>query len=151
MLKKWWFWTIIGLSVIIVFLLLIMLFDNAKIGKQDNSDLNSFEVIEYLEKKGYTFEIQDYTYTYSTHYVVLRNDDEGIWIQKIINELTGTMLSFKNDQINDEFADITSESANKTKEEEQQYEAYLNWLKDMGLTKMQLVDALDFYDTMQNQ
>lgn len=148
MLKKWWFWTIIGLSIIIIVFLFLMLNDNIKIRKKDNTNLTSFEIIEYLENEGYTFEIQDYENIYTTHYIILRNDDEGIWIQKVINELIGTMLSFKNEQINEEFADITSESSNETKEEQQQYEAYINWLADMGLTKMQLVEALDFYDSM---
>lgn len=147
MLKKWWFWTIIVLICIIVVLLFLLFSGN--INTKDNSNLSSSEVIEYLENEGYTFETEDYADLYPTHYIILRNDNEGIWIQKLTNELVGTMLSFKNDQINDEFADITSESANETTQEEQQYEAYENWLKDMGLTKMQLVDALDFYDTMQ--
>lgn len=151
MLKKWWFWTIVVLSILVVILLSIILFNNIKTRKQDNSSLVSFEVIQYLEERGYTFEVQDYTYIYTTHYIILKNDDEGIWIQKIVDELTGTMLSFKNKQINNEFADITSESANETKEEQQQYEAYINWLEDMGLTKMQVVDALDFYNATQNQ
>ena len=148
MLKKWWFWTIIGLIIVIVILLFIIFSNNVKIGRQDNTDLTSFEVIEYLENEGYTFETQDYTHIYTTHYIILRNDSEGIWIQKIDDELIGTMLSFKNDQINDEFADMTSESTNETKEEQQQYEAYMNWLEDMGLTKMQLVNSLEFYDSM---
>lgn len=151
MTKKWWFWTIIGLSILVIFLLFVIFANNIKIGKEDNTDLTAFEVIEYLEDKGYMFETQDDTNIYTTHYIILRNDNEGIWIQKLDNELIGTMLSFKNDQINDEFADMTSESANETKEEQQQYEAYMNWLEDMGLTKMQLIDALDFYDAMQNQ
>ena len=147
MLKKWWFWTIVVLSIIIIVLIFIIFSSNIKIEK-DNTDLNSYEVVKYLESKGYTFETQDFMQTYLTHYIILRNDNEGIWIQKLDNELIGTMLSFKNDQINDEFADMTSESANETKEEQQQYEAYLNWSEDMGLTKMQLVDALDYYDNM---
>ena len=151
MLKKWWFWTIIGLIIVIVILLFIVFFNNLKIGKQDNTDLTSFEVIEYLENEGYTFETQDYTYIYTTHYIILRNDEEGIWIQKIISEISDNQVTFRNKQINDKSADMTSESANETKEEQQQYEAYMNWLEDMGLTKMQLVDALDFYDAMQNQ
>lgn len=148
MLKKWWFWTIIGLSIIIVILLFVILINNIEITKKDNTDLIPFEVIEYLEDAGYQFEVQDYEHMYTTHYIILRNDDEGIWIQKIDDELVGTMLSFNNKQINDEFADMTSKSANETKEERQQYRAYINWLDDMGLTKMQLVRALDFYDSI---
>lgn len=148
MLKKWWFWTIIVLIILIIILLFIVFSNIVKIGKQDNTDLSPFEVIEYLEDKGYMFETQDYTYIYTTHYIILRNDEEGIWIQKIISEISDNQLTFRNKQINDESADMTSESTNETKEEQQQYEAYLNWLEDMGLTKMQLVDALDFYDSM---
>ena len=150
MLKKWYFWTIVALSIIIIILMFIIISSSIKIKKQDNINLSSYEVITYLESKGYSFETQDFIQTYLTHYIILRNDSEGIWIQKLDNELVGTMLSFKNDQINDKFADMTSESANETKEEQQQYKAYINWLNDMGLTKMQLIDALDFYDAMQN-
>lgn len=151
MLKKWWFWTIVVLSIIIIVLMIIIFSSNIRAKNQDNTDLNSYEVVKYLESKGYTFETQDFMQTYLTHYIILRKDSDGIWIQKLNNELIGIMLSFKNSLINDEFADMTSESANETKEEQQQYEAYMNWLEDMGLTKMQLVDALDFYDAMQNQ
>ena len=146
--KKWWFWTIVVLSIIIIVLMLIIFSSNMKVEKQDNTALSSYEVVTYLESKGYTFETQDFMQTYLTHYIILKNDSEGIWIQKIDNELTGIMLRNKNSQINDEFADMTGEHANETKEEQQQYEAYINWLKDMGLTKMQLVDALNFYDSM---
>lgn len=150
MLKKWYVWTIIALSIVIIVLMLIIISSNIKIEKRDNTNLSSYEIITYLESKGYSFETQDVIQTYLTHYIILRNDSEGIWIQKLDNELVGTMLSFKNDQINDEFADMTSESSNETKEKQQQYKAFINWLEDMGLTKMQLINALNFYDAMQN-
>ena len=143
--KKWYFWTTIGLTIIIIILLIIILNDKFKI-KQDNTNLTTFEVMDYLQSNGYTFKIEDYTYIYTTHYIILRNDDDGIWIQKIINDLTGTYLTFKNDLVNDEHANITSEAANETEDKKQQYEAFLNWLEDMGLTKKQLNDVLNLYD-----
>lgn len=156
-IKEWWFWVVLATIIFVIVGIIIIYLDVANEladirgqSKEDNTDLTSFEVIEYLEDKGYTFETDDLTNIYTTHYIILRNDDEGIWIQKVINELIGTMLNFKNEQINEEFADMTSESANATKEEQQQYDAYINWLDDMGLTKMQIVEALDFYDEMQN-
>lgn len=145
--KQWWFWTIIGLIILVTILVLIIFANKLKARQQqDNTNLTTFEVMEYLQSNGYKFEVEDYTYIYTTHYVILRNDADGIWIQKIINDLTGTYLTFKNDLINDEHANITSEAANETEDKKQQYKAFLNWLEDMGLTKRQLNDVLDLYD-----
>lgn len=142
--KKWYFWVIIILVLLLILSLYIILINK----KVDKSDLLEVEVLQYLEDKGYTFDVEDYTYIYTTHYIILRNDEEGILIQKIVNDITGTHLSFNNKQINDEFADITSESANTTIEEKEQYQAYLYWLEDMGLTKIQITNTLDFYDNL---
>ena len=149
MLKKWWFWTIIVLIVIIIILLYILISKTIISNKIDNSNLSSFELIQYLKEKGYTFGTDDYKYIYNTHYVFLRNNSEGILIQKISPEISSEIVSFHNDLINDAYADISSKSANTTKEEMQQYEAFLNWLSDFGISKMQLINALEYYDNME--
>ena len=57
-------------------------------------------------------------------------------------------MSFKNTSCNNEFADISSESSNNTEAEKRQYEAYMYWLKDMGLRKSQIVEVLNYYDNI---
>lgn len=145
--KKWWFWIIIVLVIIISILITIIIFDSLK--TKDNTDLSSYEVMKYLEDKGYIFEIKDDSYIYKTHYIIIKNNNEGIWIQQYQNELIGTNTSFKNSSCNDEFADISSESANETEDEKKQYKAYVNWLNDMGLSKSQIIEVIDYYDTLE--
>ena len=145
--KKWWFWIIIILVVIISVLTTIIIFDNLK--TKDNTSLNSYEVMKYLQENGYIFEIQDDAYIYKTHYIIIKNNDEGIWIQQYQNELIGTNTSFKNSSCNDEFADISSESVNETEDEKKQYKAYINWLNDMGLNKSQIIEVIEYYDALE--
>ena len=146
--NKWWFWIIV-LIIIVVLCVTFIIGMNGLIDKKDNSSLSSYQVKEMLEREGYVFETSNLETKYITHYVIIRNNKEGIRIQKYINPLIGTEISFNNKSYNDKLADVSSESANKTDEERKQYKAYLNWLNDMGLTKSQVVDVLEYFDSAQ--
>lgn len=149
LIKKWWFWVIILIMVIIIcFTISICALNRDTKENIDSTSMASYEVKEYLEDKGYIFEIADYKNVYNTHYVIIKNDNEGIWIQQYQNEIIGLNMSFKNTSCNNEFADISSESSNNTEAEKRQYEAYMYWLKDMGLRKSQIVEVLNYYDNI---
>lgn len=113
-------------------------------GKKDNTKLSDKEVQAYLEDEGYIFEVSDLSSSVNTHYVIIRNDT--IWIQKIDNPYTGLMLTFKDNDINSEHADIINKEENETSIQKEQYDAYINWLDTHGLTKVQLQNVLDYYD-----
>lgn len=148
LIKKWWFWMVVLIIVVVIcFTIILSIFLALNKNKVvDCYNMTSYEVKEYLEEKGYTFEISDYNYIYNTHYIIIRNDKDGILIQQYQNELIGTETSFKNTSCNDEFANVSSESANKTDNKKKQYIAYIDWLNDMRLSKSQVIDVLEYYD-----
>ena len=147
-----------SILLILVAILLTVVFCGCE--KSNNSKENGFDenvsefsdsqVIEYLENQGYVFEISEHTAVYTTKYVFVSNAENGIVFQKYINPLIGTHYTWKNGDINDEWADIRSEYENEKDEEKQQYKEYKKWLKFQGLSSAQLTSALDFYEEHSN-
>lgn len=139
---------ILTLSIIIVILIILFLliFICNKIKesqKIDASNYSSFELIDMFNQEGY--EIKIYTSGQYTTYINLENDNEGITIQRIYNNLIGNLMTFDDDSINDEMADLIDTSENDTPEKEQQYQAFENWLKNYSITKLQISNMLDTY------
>lgn len=108
----------------------------------DGSKLSSLELLEMFKKEGYEIRITELD---GTLYIILNNKREGITIQRIPNTLLGTMMTFDDDSINNEMADLITLSYNNTKEKEQQYKAYENWMKYYNITRTQLSEMLDDY------
>ncbi len=134
----------VALIIIIVsFLLFFILNQIEKSHKIDASNYSSLELIDMFEKEGYSIEI--YTSGQHTTYVNLENDSEGITFQRIYNTLIGNLMTFDDDSINNEMADLIDISENDTVEKEQQYEAFENWLEKYNITKLQISDMLDTY------
>lgn len=110
-------------------------------------DLSPREVVDYLQKKGCEFDISDHTYIYTTHYVYVSCDNPKIACQKIEGSALNTiMYNWQLDSLNDSWADILESDKNTKSEEKAQYEEYEKWLKKIGLTNTQIIDALDYYD-----
>ena len=110
-------------------------------------DLSSNEVIKYLEDKGCEFDIQNFTYIYTTHYVYVSCESHKISFQKIEGSALNTiMYSWQLDSLNDDWADILEIDKNDKSGEKAQYKEYEKWLKKIGLTSSQIIDVLDYYD-----
>lgn len=147
--KKWWFAVIIVIIAIIIFIGTICIYKltyDLKHTTQvsNNIKMSSFELIELLKNEGYEYEITEFSGQSGT-YVTLRDNKNGVVIQRILNTVLGTMMTFCDKTINDSMADLIDYSRNDTIEEQQQYKAYERWLKKYNITKMQLSEMLDYY------
>lgn len=137
------------LSVIILMIVIgfatFLILNSIKNNKNvDGSKMSSSELLEMFEKEGYKIELTEFSGQSGT-YIILEDNKNGITIQKILNTLLGTMMTFEDNTINDKMADLIDLSENNTKEKEQQYEAYERWLKKYNITKTQLSQMLDSY------
>lgn len=142
---------ILVLSLIIFIILMsiatVFILHNIKTSKKiDASNYSYIELVNMFEEKGYKFKLYYQNSRYiSTIYIILDNEAEGITIQRIYNNVTGNMMTFDDDSINDEMADLIDTSKNNTPKKEQQYEAFENWLKKYNITKYQVSNMLDTY------
>lgn len=142
---------ILVLSIIIFIMLMsiatVFILRNIKTSKKiDASNYSYTELVNMFEEKGYKFKLYYQNSQYiSTVYIILDNETEGVTIQRIYNTVTGNMMTFDDDSINDEIADLIDTSENDTPEKEQQYEAFENWLKKYNITKLQVSNLLDTY------
>ena len=143
---------ILVLSIIIFIMItsivVVLILRNIKISKKiDVSNYSYTELVNMFEEKGYKFELyyKNSKYNISTVYIILDNETEGITIQRIYNTITGNMMTFDNDSINDKMADLIDTSENDTPEKEQQYKAFENWLKKYNIPKLQVSNMLDTY------
>ena len=134
---------ILILTVSMIFILKPKKTNNAK--QIDASKLNSDELIELFKDEGYSIEITKFSDTPSTTYVILENKTEGITIQRIYNKYIGNLMTFDDDSINDEMADLLYPDSNETEGEKRQYKAYQSWLNNYKITKTQLSDMIDNY------
>ncbi len=111
----------------------------------DGSNMNNDELYELFNDEGYSIRITKFSDNLSTTYVVLENKTEGITIQRIYNNYVGNLMTFDDDSVNSEMADLLYPDENKTEEEKQQYKAYQSWLSHYNITKTQLSEMLDNY------
>ena len=111
----------------------------------DGSKLNNDELYELFKEEGYSIRITTYSDTLSTTYVVLENKTEGITVQRIYNKYVGNLMTFDDNSVNDEMADLLYPDKNETEKEKQQYKVYQSWLKNYNITKTQLTEMMDNY------
>lgn len=133
--------------VIIILLFLFILFpiiNKKNVNNIDGSNMSSSKLIEMFNKEGYNIKLTKF-YGQSGTYIILENQTEGVTIQRIVNTLIGTLMTFGDKSVNNERADLIDISRNNTKEKEQQYKIYQSWLKHYNITKTQLSDMLDYY------
>lgn len=135
---------ILILAILLVLAIIIIIVPKTQKTKSiDGSEYSSYELINMFEEESYTFEI--WTSGEYTTYIILENESEGITIQRIYNDLVGTSMTFDDDTINDDMADLIDTSNNDTVEKKQQYEAFENWLDSFNITKLQVSETLDTY------
>jgi hypothetical protein len=138
---------IIILLTIFIIILITMLFliinknDDSK-NSIDASNMSYNELVSMFEKNGYNFELLNID---NCVYIILKNPKNGITIQRVPNTLIGTLMTFADDTINNEMADLIDTSENNNKEKQQQYKAYQNWLNNYNISKLQLCSMLDNY------
>lgn len=108
----------------------------------DGSNMSTLELTEMFKSEGYELQVININ---GTMYTTLENKAEGITIQKIYNTLVGNLMTYDDDTINDEMADLLDTTSNDTLEKKQQYEAYEKWLNIYNITKVQLTKVLDDY------
>lgn len=112
----------------------------------DKSGFSDADVIEYLQNQGFEFSATEGS-TGSTKYIYVSHNDSKIAFQKITNTYIGILYSWKNGDINDEWAEMKSTYENDTDEEKKQFKAYEKWLEYHNLTSKQVTEALDYYDS----
>lgn len=130
--------------IMIVGITALLIFNSVNKTKRiDGSEMSSSELLEMFKQEGYEVEI--YKSGNTTIYVNLENEKEGITIQRIYNTYIGNLMTFDDDSINDETADLIDTNKNDTILKEQQYEAYENWIRKYNITKLQISEMLDSY------
>lgn len=112
-------------------------------GTIDRSTFSNSDVIEYLKSQGFEFSATESS-TGSTKYIYVSHNDSEIAFQKITNAYIGTLYSWKDGNINDEWAEMKSTYENDTDGEKKQFNAYEKWLKYHNLTSKQVTEALDY-------
>lgn len=141
---------IIILSIAVILLLSVVIYfvlssnNSNKQNNIDGSEMTSSELKNMFEAEGYDFRITEFAGQKST-YIILENKKSGITVQRIINTLLGTLMTFDNDSINDEMADLITLSDNDTDGKKQQYKAFKSWLNYYNITQTQLSNMLDYY------
>ena len=139
-LKKWWFW--VGICTIIGFLIFFSIVSSEKnpLQKVNTENLTAREIKEYLEERGYTITARKSEYT---KYIYIDKDE--ISFQRIDNSFIGTSYCWQNSEINGDWADIQEDDDKNTKQTEiVQYFEYTQWLKEINLSKSQIIDVLDY-------
>lgn len=130
------------LVIILILIILFLLLNNKNISNIDASNMSYSELLQMFEEEGYKFEL---TSLDDILYITLKNSSDGITIQRIPNTLVGTLMTFYDNTINGEIADLIDTSKNDTKGKENQYKAFKNWLNYYNLSEMQLCTMLDKY------
>lgn len=144
--------TIIVLLIIAIFLILLhnhnTTLQTSRNKNIDGSNMSPSELTEMLKSEGYELSIINIDGTIS---VDLENEMNGITFQKIYNTLLGTMMTYDDDSINDEMADLIELDRNNTDDKQAQYRAYESWMKKYNITKTQLSKIMDdYYDENKN-
>lgn len=136
------------ITIILILLICIMIFKlnyKQKSKVIDFSKLSSTELLEMFEDEGYQIELKSFSDLPSTVYIIFRNKTEGIIIQRIYDTYVGNQMTFYDDSINDEIADLLYYDRNDTEGKKQQYKAYQSWLNNYNISKIQLSNMLDEY------
>lgn len=149
---------LLSIMVLVLSVILILVFilhnNSSKETKSysiDGSKMSTTELLEMFSKEDYNIKLERIvslnspSYSDNCTYVIFENKREGIRIQRILNTLVGTLMTYKDESINDECADLLQLSRNDTKEKQEQYDAFLSWLKKYNITKTQLSSMLDYY------
>lgn len=131
------------LTIIIIFVIKSTEKDTSKI--IDGSKLNNDELYGLFKDEDYSIRITKFSDDLSTTYVILENKTEGITVQRIYNNYVGNLMTFDDNSVNDEMADLLYPDKNETEEEKQQYKAYQSWLNHYNITKTQLSEMIDNY------
>lgn len=136
---------ILILSIVVLIFIIAMItiiINQHHKNSKDGSNLSSSELLEMLYQEDYKIEITNID---KTIHITLKNKKKGITIQRIYNTYLGTLMTFENDIINDERADVIKLSNNTTNKEKQQYKAYEDWLEYYNITQTQISEMLDYY------
>lgn len=138
---------ILTLSIVIfaMIICIILFFSMNKSDKEttvDGSKMSSSELLDMFKSEGYEIRLTNLD---GTLYIILENEIDGITIQRIPDTLIGTLMTFNDDSINDEMADLITISENDSKEKQEQYKAYKSWMEYYNITKSQLSEMLDEY------
>ena len=108
----------------------------------DASTMTDSELLFMFKNEGYDIKLESFS---TADYILLENDSKGITIQRIYSKYIGTLMTYDNDTINDEMADLISITDNDTDSKKQQYENFQDWLQYYNLTLSQLSKFLDNY------
>ncbi len=119
----------------------------------DRTGYYSDEVQTYLKEKC-EFSIDDHggvtSNDFHYHKVIVSCENPKIFIQKIVVTMQERTIMYEYDwnldSLNNDYANILTIDENKKEGEKKQYEAYEKWLSKNGLSNVQIIDVLDYYD-----
>lgn len=114
----------------------------------DGSSMTSEELLEMFESEGFSIRMDQFIssrYSNKSTYIILENEKTGITIQRIVNTLAGTLMSYRNENMSTEYADLIDLSRNKTNEEEELYDNFLDLLEKYNITQPQISNMMDYY------
>lgn len=138
LVKKWWFWVIVMTVILcIVVTCIVCINTNTK----NNATLTYPELKYFLEEQGYAFETQTIEST-QVNYTYFYNEEMSI-MATIVTEDYTYMLEYCDKTLdNGRSCCITDTSANTSKEKQEQYNSYLKWKDNIGLTQEQIKEVL---------
>ena len=150
LIKKWWFWVII-LVFILIIIIGIKVFVTMSIETSENINKNASDVniatltypeLRYfLEEQGYSF----VTYTRQDGIVndtFFYNNETCVTATLSIKDYE-YIIQYQDKTLNNgEICCITDTLANTSEEKQQQYNSYLKWKEDIGLTQEQIKEVL---------
>ena len=140
---RWWLLGCVGMAAVLLLLTFVLINYNRNVSIHNFINTKNFtpqEIKEYLQEKGYSITAKKSTYT---KYIYVCKDE--IAFQRIDSIFSGTSYCWKNSDINGEWADIQEDNDKNTKLTElMQYVEYTQWLKEINLSKSQIIDVLDY-------
>lgn len=147
LVKKWWFWVmiliVVSVSAIVIKVCGIKMEQIDEVSSE-NVNIKSVATLKYpelkyfLEKQGYKFDTRTIKSANCTYF-----SNENISISATIAiETYEYIISYWDKSLKGDACFITDTSANISKEKQQQYNSYLKWKDNIGLTEEQIKEVL---------
>lgn len=149
LIRKWWIWAIlifILISVIGIKIFVTRPIETSEDIDKNTSDINTAtltypELRYFLEEQGYSFETSTIT-SDKLNFTYFYNEKISV-MATLLTEDYRYIIEYHDKTLDNERACcITDTSANTSEEKQQQYNSYLKWKEDIGLTQEQIKEVL---------
>lgn len=152
LIKKWWIWAI--LVFILISIIGIKIFITRPIETSEDIDKNTStintatltypELRYFLEEQGYSF-VTHTSLDGTVNDTFFYNNEIYVTATLLVKDYK-YIIQYQDKKLNNsEICCITDTSANTSEEKQQQYNSYLKWKEDIGLTQEQIKEVLIKY------